>query len=180
MTRDLRDVVNKIVVAVTDDDPTAEEIAGLAADLAAFFDASVVLVYLGKLPLISPMGASPIGTAEMAAAAMRSIEESGRRVLDRMTKALAAHEIMVTSQVSVGTGTHAIRDIVEKEQADLVVLPSWGSGVANRLVRVFSPSIVEDAPCPVLVLKGNRWLTKSKVPRPSLSKAKGSAAGRPS
>ncbi|MDG6926635.1 MAG: universal stress protein [Nitrososphaerota archaeon] len=170
MNRDLRDVVNKIIVAVTDDEPTNEQIADLAADLAAFFDASVMLLYMGKLPTVSPLGASPVGTSEMAAVAVRSVEEVGKKALDRMAEVMAANGLPVTSRVVIGAGTHAIKDITEKEQADLVILPSWQEGVTNRLIRVFSPSIIEDAACPVLVLKGNRWLTKSKAPRPGAAK----------
>jgi nucleotide-binding universal stress UspA family protein len=170
MTRDLRDVVNKIIVAITDDEPTNEQIADLAADLAAFFDASVMLLFMGKLPTVSPMGASPVGTVEMASYAVKSVEETGQKTLDRMAAAMAANGVAVTSRVVIGAGTHAIKDITEKEQADLVILPSWQTGVANRLIRVFSPSVIEDAACPVLVLKGSRWLTKSKAPRPSQTK----------
>ena len=61
MARDLRDVVNKIMVAMSDSEPTSEEIAGLASDLATFFDASIVLVYLGSMPMTIPSSEGPIG-----------------------------------------------------------------------------------------------------------------------
>jgi nucleotide-binding universal stress UspA family protein len=167
MSLDLRDVVNKIIIATGDDDPAPEEIAELASNLATFFDASVVLVYLGKLPLNIPPGPNQLASPQIIAAATTAIEDNGKRVLDGMAEVMTAHGIKVGSRLVIGTGNQAIKDIIEKEQADLVVLPTWGSGVANRLARVFSPSVLEDATCPVLVLKGNRWLSKSKSLRPS-------------
>lgn len=167
MTRDLRDIVNKIVLVVDGDDPTLEEIAGLASDLATFFDASAALVYMGKMPLGLPAGPNQVGSSQLMAAAMSAIEEGGKRTLERMAGVLEAHGIKVSSQVVMNAGAATLRQIFEKEQADLIILPRWDSGVANRLARLISPSILEDATCPVLVLKGNRWLTESKAPRPS-------------
>lgn len=167
--RDLRDVVNKIIVAISDNEPTPEEIASLSSDLAAFFDASVVLVYLGKLPLNMPPESGQGGAMQMAAAAVDAIEENAKRVLDSMAKVMVAQGVTVSATLLMGTGSHAIRDIIEKENCDLVVLPHWHGGAAERLIRVFSPSILEDATCPVLVLKGNKWLTKSRATRPSQS-----------
>ncbi len=166
MTRDLRDVVNKIVVLVGSDDTTLEDIANLALDLGAFFDAAVALVYFGRLPFAVPPGPNQVGAPQVAAAAVNAIEESGEKTLDRMAKVMSQHGVVVTSQVVIGAGMHAIRDVIEKEQADLVVLPKWETGVTSRLAMVISPSILEDATCPVLVLKGNKWLTKSRAPRP--------------
>lgn len=167
MVRDLHDVVNKIIVAISDYEPTPQEIAALGSDLATFFDASVVLVYFGKMPLSFPTEPSQTSSSQNTAAAIGVIEEEGRRIIDRMAEAITAEGVPVSSRFVMGAGTHAIRDIIEKEQADLVVLPSWSAGVTSRLARVFSPSILEDATCPVLVLKGTRWATKSKAARPS-------------
>jgi len=164
MTRDLRDVVNKIMVAMSDDAPTSEEIAGLASDLATFFDASIILVYLGSMPLALPSSEGPIGHTEVAAA-VEAVDEKGRRTLDKMAEILIAHGVPVKSSVVLGDRRHAIKEIIEQEKCDLVVLPHWESGAAQRFLRVFSPSVLEDATCPVLVLKGSRWLTESKAPR---------------
>jgi nucleotide-binding universal stress UspA family protein len=169
MSRDLREVVNKIIVPVSEDDPTADDVAGLASDLAAFFDASVVLVYMGRLPLSIPLGPNQAGSPQVAAAVLNSIEANGNAALDRMAEMLTSHGVPVSSRIVVSYGNHIIRDIIEKEQADLVVLPKWEAGVTSRLARVLSPSILEDATCPVLVLKGNKWLTKSKAARPGIS-----------
>jgi nucleotide-binding universal stress UspA family protein len=168
-TRDLREVVNKIIVTITDDEPTTEQIASLASDLAAFFDASVVLVYLGKLPLNIPSEAGQAGGIQMAASAVDAIEDRAQTILDSMAEIMVAHGVTVSARVVIGTGSHAIREIIEKENCDLVVLPHWQGGAAERLIRVFSPSVLEDATCPVLVLKGNKWLTKSRAARPSHS-----------
>jgi nucleotide-binding universal stress UspA family protein len=165
MARDLRDVVNKIIVAISDDEPTSEEIAGLASDLAAFFDASVVLVYLGRVPITVPPSEGPIGLTTVAAA-LSAVEDTARRTLDRMAEILMEHGVSVTSRLVMSDSHHAIRQIIEEEKCDLVVLPHWESGAAQRLIRVFSPSIIEDATCPVLVLKGKRWLSYSEAVRP--------------
>ncbi|MDA4113613.1 MAG: universal stress protein [Thaumarchaeota archaeon] len=170
MTRDLRDVVNKIIVTVSDDEPTNDEIAGLASDLAAFFDASVVLVYLGKMPLTVPPGEGPIGQTVVVAAAVNVIEENGRNTLDRMAEVMIAHGVQVSSRLVMSDSHQAIKTIIEQEKCDLLIIPHWESGTTQRLLRVFSPSILEDATCPVLILKGNRWLSESKAERASLSK----------
>ncbi len=78
---------------------------------------------------------------------------------------LTAHGVPVKSRVVLGERGHAIKEIIEQEKCDLVVLPHWQSGAAQRFLRVFSPSVLEDATCPVLVLKGSRWLTESRAPR---------------
>jgi nucleotide-binding universal stress UspA family protein len=168
MVRDLRDVVNKIIVAVSDDDATSDDIAGLASDLATFFDASVVLVYMGKMPLSFPPGEGAPRHAYVALA-VSAIEETGRTTLDRMAEIMIAHGVSVTSRLVMGVGDHAMREIIEQEKCDLLILPTWETGVTQRLLRVFSPSILEDATCPVLVLKGNRWLANSLASRPSKS-----------
>jgi len=165
MPRDLRDVVNNIIVAVGDDEATSEEIAGLASDLAAFFDAAVVLVYVGKLPV--SFSANPGQTVNPnVGLAMAAIEETGRRTLEMMAEVLIAHGVPVSSRLIMGGGEHALREIIEQEKCDLVVLPHWETGVTQRLLRVFSPSILEDATCPVLILKGSKWLSNSQAPRP--------------
>lgn len=168
MARDLREVINKIIVAVSDDEATPEQVAALASDLALFFDASVTLVYLGRLPLSYPLGENQAISTQIAAEAVKAIDQGGKKILDMMAESISVQGVPVSSRVVIGPGTHAIRDIIETEQADLVVLPNWGTGVTNRLFRLFSPSILEDASCPVLVLKGNRWQSKSKAVRPSL------------
>ena len=127
MTRDLRDVVNKIIVAVSGDEPTKEEIAGLASELATFFDASVVLLYLGKMPLGVPPSEGPAGHSRYAAA-LGAIEENTRVTLDRMAETMVANGVSVTARVVLGEGTHVIGDIIEKEKCDLVVLPGWNGG----------------------------------------------------
>ena len=165
MARDLRDVVNKIIVTVDEYNASYDDIAGLASDLAAFFDAAVVLVYVGKMPVSLPIGEGPVATPNIALA-MDAIEESGRSTLDRMAEVMNAHGVRVTERLVMGGGEHALRDIMEREKCDLLILPHWESGVGQRLLRVLSPSILEDATCPVLVLKGNRWLSESKAPRP--------------
>src|ERR1700722_568523 len=169
MTRDLRDVVNKIIVTVSDDAPTNEEIAVLASELAAFFDASVVLVYLGKMPLTLPPGEGPVGHT-VVAAAVNVIEENGRTTLDRMAEVMIANGVQVSSRLVMSDSHQAIRAIIEQEKCDLLIIPHWESGTTQRLMRVFSPSILEDATCPVLILKGNRWLSDSKAPRASTTK----------
>ena len=179
MTRDLRDVVNKIIVTISDDEPTSEEIAGLASDLATFFDASVVLVYMGKMPLVMPSSEGPVGHTEIAAS-LSAIEENARSTLDRMAEIMIAHGVSVTSRVVLSEGSHVIREIIEKEKCDLVVVPHWETGATHRLLRVFSPSILEEATCPVLVLKGNRWLSESKAVRASLLKSSSEADDAPS
>ena len=166
MPRDLRDVVNKIVVTISDDEPTTEEIAGLASDLAGFFDASVVLVYLGKLPLVVPQSEGLIGQTQVATA-LSIIEENARGTIDRMVEIMRANGVTVTSRVVISAGSHVIREITEEEKCDLVILPHWQTGATQRLIQVFSPSILEDATCPVLVLKGNKWLSESKSVRAS-------------
>jgi nucleotide-binding universal stress UspA family protein len=168
MTRDLRDVVNKIIVTVSDNEPTNEEIAGLASDLAAFFDAAVVLVYFGKMPVTLPPGEGPVGHT-VVAAAVNVIEENGRTTLDRMAEVMIAQGIQVSSRLVMSDSHQAIKEIIEKENCDLLVIPHWESSTTQRLLRVFSPSILEDATCPVLILKGNKWLSASKAPRASLS-----------
>ncbi len=65
--------------------------------------------------------------------------------------------------------SNAIRETIEQEKCDLVVLPHWETGASKRLVRLFFPSILEQASCPVLVLKGTKWLTASKAERPGLA-----------
>jgi nucleotide-binding universal stress UspA family protein len=166
MARDLRDVVNKIIVAISEGDPTSDEIAGLASDLAAFFDASVVVVYLGKLPLSMPQGEAPLGQAQMGSV-VNAMEEGAKKTLDKMVEVMVAHGVQASSRIVISTGVHPIRDIIEEEKCDLVIVPHWESGAAQRLLRVFSPSIIEEATCPVLVLKGNKWLSESKAVRPS-------------
>jgi nucleotide-binding universal stress UspA family protein len=170
MTRDLRDVVNKIIVAISDDLPTTEEIADLSSDLSTFFDASVVLVYLGKMPLIVPQSEG-LAAQTQVGAAMNVIDDNARKTLDRMVEIMSAHGVRATSRVVISAGSHVIRDIIEEEKCDLVVLPNWETGTTHRLLRVFSPSILEEATCPVLVLKGNKWLTDSKAARPGKSES---------
>src|ERR1700676_5527877 len=127
MARDLRDVVNKIIVAIGDDEATSDEIARLASDLGTFFDASVVLVYMGKIPPSLPPAEGPAGHPQMAIA-LSAIEESGRIMLDRMAEILIAHGVSVTSRLIMGGGEHELREIIEQEKCDLVVLPHWEPG----------------------------------------------------
>ena len=167
MARDLRDVVNKIIVAVGDDEASSDDIAGLASDLATFFDASVTLVYVGRVPLNFATSESPVGHPNVAVA-VNAIEEIGTKTLDRMADVLNAHGVPVTAKLILGGGDRTLSEIIEQEKCDLVVLPHWESGVTQRLIRVFSPSIIEQATCPVLILKGSKWLKESEAARPGI------------
>ncbi|MGA2665586.1 MAG: universal stress protein [Nitrososphaerales archaeon] len=175
MVRDLRDVVNKIIVAIGDDEATTEEVAELSAQLAAFFDASVVLVYITKTPLAVPPGEGVVSMSNAAAVA-NIIEENARKTLQKMAATMESEGVQVSSRIIMLDSRTEIKRIIEEEKADLLILPHWKTGATQRLLRVLSPSLIEDATCSVLVLKGNRWLADSKAPRPG--KRRQASSGR--
>ncbi len=109
MPRDLRDVVNKIIVAVSEDDATTTEIAALSSDLATFFDASVVLVYLAKTPLVVPPTEGAAGQTTFAIAA-NVVEEVGRKTLERMAETMASNGVPVTTRLIMGLATTVVFD----------------------------------------------------------------------
>lgn len=134
----------KVVVPV---DFSDESFAAIDTALELVLDAShVSLIYV--LPVIDPAEPGVIWT---------TVDDESRRhhaelaLAERLTDSRYAG---IRRQIAFGDPGHEIADFAQREQADLIVLPSHGrTGLTRLLIGSVAEKTVRLAHCPVLVLK---------------------------
>jgi nucleotide-binding universal stress UspA family protein len=135
----------KTVIAPVDFSESSAPAVRTAIELAGT-PASVHVIYVN--PSLSPV--SPIGIWGDEDAEQQCAEKA-HRYLDTF---LASHNIEgVVTAVEVGQPAHKIIEYVEKQNANLIVIPSHGhSGVKRAMLGSVAERVIRHAECPVLVL----------------------------
>ncbi|MBX3388188.1 MAG: universal stress protein [Phycisphaeraceae bacterium] len=125
--------------------------ARYARAIAPVFGASVIVVHAAELPPPAAETAAMI-PATAPAPDMAALLESARNGVDVFVRE-NLEGVEVRTIVTVGSPDHEIVQAAVREGADLIVMGTHAQGVLKRLVfGSISKSVVESAPCPVLLV----------------------------
>ena len=62
--------------------------------------------------------------------------------------------VNVSAELRIGSPYRVVRDLVQEQEVDLVVVPTHGrSGVAHMFLGSVAERIARHAPCPVLTIR---------------------------
>ena len=146
--------MKRIVAAVDLSEPSLRA-ADLAADLAAKYDAELVLLTVGREIVWPDPGMEAYARMEhmpepVAAVAIGSMRERLAEIRDRATAKGARR---ISTDVFVGDPAGQILDCANARQADLIALGSRGHGrLAGLLLGSVAQKVVALAHCAVLVV----------------------------
>jgi nucleotide-binding universal stress UspA family protein len=143
----------KRIVCPIDFSDHSQEALIVATDLAARFQAEILLVHivpmLPKLPSLSTLFKEAEYEAQLQEEAKRRLEESVRQLAQKGVRA----------EVLLGTANDVGMEIVrvgEHHQADLIVIATHGTSGWNKFVfGSVAEKVVHAAHCPVLVLRAS-------------------------
>jgi len=145
--RDARFMAKPVIAAV---DPLREDVAPAALGLLLARLTAAPLVLAAAYRIDSYVDSS---YPEYASASRRDAEHAISRVADLVARAPGAPTAVTTAVTpAVGSATHALHDLVEREQARLVAIGSSGRGRAGRVLPgAVTDRLLHGAPCPVAV-----------------------------
>lgn len=145
----------KRIVAAVDHSDASLRAADLAAELAAKFDAALVLLTVGRDPGAPDPGMEAFARLEhirdpAPALFIGSLRDSLIGVSDRAQAKGANH---VSTEAIAGDPAEQIIAFATEAQADLIVMGSRGHGqLAGLLLGSVAQKVVAHAHCPVLVV----------------------------
>ncbi len=143
--------LKKILVPVDGSD-MAERAVGWAADIAKLYEAELVLLYVSLLPEDTDDKRSA-ASSWLPAIATVSVKKVSHGIMEKMTAQLDKN-MQVTKIVRTGKPEEAIVEFARTEQVDLVAIGGRGLGlVEGFLLGSVSQTVLEKAPCPVMIVK---------------------------
>jgi len=143
-------VISKIVVGLDGSDG-AMQAARMAVEIAAKFEAKVLLYYV-----VPPVALPPeAGGAEMTI--IESNRSAGEEVLASVKKAIAQPGLEVETAIGFGPAAETLADMAAAQNADLVVVGSRGRGaVARVLLGSVADRLSHICNRPLLIVHGAR------------------------
>jgi nucleotide-binding universal stress UspA family protein len=139
----------KKIVTGVDGSPNSMRALEDALQLAKQFSSELIVVYVVHIPITS-YSYDVLGSLEV----FNKLEEDGKQSLAK--SASIASDAGVTAKTILLTGDPAqgILDTAAKEEADLLIVGSRGTGTLERLLMgSVSERVVRFSKCPVLVVK---------------------------
>ncbi len=142
--------INRILVPF-DFSEHAESALRHAAELARMHEAKIDVLY--AVEVIATPTIDESGHVKLRTDNDPSVLDPPRKALERRLEALG---IEATVFVERGTAAEEVRLFTERNEVDLIVIASHGiSGLRARLLGSVSRAVLEDALCPVLLLKSH-------------------------
>jgi len=138
----------KIILA-TDGSDNAQRAAQAAIDLAKGLSlSSIVITHI----MTNPPDQSRMVKAQFDVHTL--LEDDAKVALKRTIDALSHVGLSYDLKVSIGDPSVEIREIANKEMADLIIIGSRGLGALKGvLLGSVSQKIAQTAPCPVMIVK---------------------------
>lgn len=145
----------KKVLAALDFSECASDVAAHAADVAAAFGASAVVLHVDQLPAgidpDTPIRPGPTGEEVDAAAYLR---DGSRKQLSRFAPFFEAKGVAVEQHVKTGKVADAILEAIDDVGADLVVMGTHGRrGLSRLMLGSVAEAVMRGAKCPVLTVR---------------------------
>jgi nucleotide-binding universal stress UspA family protein len=150
----------KPIVLATDGSPSAAEATLQAIELARALAAPLVAVSVEHATL---PGAGYYGSAEVIAELSRAAAERAQEALTQVEA--VAGEAGVECEVVHATGSvpEEICRVAARQKARMLVIGAHGWGPLRRVLHgSVSTAVVQQAPCPVLVVRGGPELTPER------------------
>jgi nucleotide-binding universal stress UspA family protein len=145
--------MNAKILFPTDFSSLGQTALELATTLAKERGAKLVIAHVEEPPLAYGGGELYFG-----------MEEPDRKEIERMLAAVVPHDRTVSYEhrLLMGSPATAIVHFAEKENVDLIVMPTHGrTGLYRLLMGSVAEEVVRKATCPVLTVKG---ASKAKEP----------------
>jgi universal stress protein E len=148
----------RVLVAATDLTPVGNSAVELAAGLAGLFDATLDVVYAWPLPLGVPI----LPELDVPAQSRMDIEQHERAARTRFEHALAALalRVEVRPHLLCGAPSIAIQEVVERREADLLVMGSVSrGGIAGLLLGNTAERLLDRVQCSILTIKPHDFVS---------------------
>ncbi|GAB3693665.1 universal stress protein [Halorubrum pallidum] len=135
------------ILVPTDGSPASDAAIEHALDLAAQYDARVHALYVVDGSAYSSLEAG----AELV---VEALEDEGAAATDRVAAAAAEAGIDCETTVTTGTAYQSIRDYVEENDIDVIVMGTHGrKGLDRYLLGSVTERVVRTADVPVLTVR---------------------------
>jgi len=143
---------NKILVAV-DGSEQAAKAALHGAELAVKLGADLILFHVvPTLPSYASISPDQLGCVQHDGE--EEFYKQGREILSRVKDELAAYEINISSEISVGHPADEICKMAIKCKCDLLIMGSRGLGqIKGYLMGSVSNRVCRLVDCPVLIMR---------------------------
>jgi universal stress protein E len=142
----------RTIVAATDLTAVGNRAVEIAADLARLFQAELDVVHAWPLPLAVPV----LPELDVPAQSRLDVEQHERAARERFEQALASLSLPVPAcpQLVCGAPSTAIQEVVERREADLLVMGTVSrSGIAGLLLGNTAERLLDRVQCPLLTIK---------------------------
>ena len=147
-----------VLVAATDLTPVGNRAVELAADLAEMFHAELDVVHAWPLPLAVPV----LPELDVPAQSRVDVEQHERAARSRFEQALATLSLRVDFRPHLlcGAPSIAIQEVVERREADLLVMGSVSrSGIAGLLLGNTAERLLDRVQCSLLTIKPHDFVS---------------------
>jgi len=144
------------ILVPTDFGTASESAVACAKDLAAKFNARLLLLHIVEDPT-----ATGVWMPEVYIAASAELRDTLLRdARQKLESALTAEErarFIASTEVRTGTAAEAIGAFAREKGIDLIVMGTHGRrGLAHMFLGSVAERVVRTAPCPVLTVRGDR------------------------
>lgn len=139
-------MIKKILIPV-DGSESADKACSYGLEIASGVGAEVVFLYVSNINQLAI-------NACLTEALMKAVEEAGTEIINRAVS-LAPEGVKVEGVTVSGSPAVVIIEQAEALKADMIVMGSRGLGMfKGALLGSVSQYVVEQANCPVVVVKG--------------------------
>ena len=142
------------ILLVVDSSDAAVRAARKAVELASDLNAKVDAAFVVDTGTLRQLLSGKILVAEEMEEFEEDLAAGGRKYLRVAEQLAAEHDVSLGSHLLKGTWTPAILAEAKRVKADLIVLGGFKYSLAKRdLVCKQKQAIIDDAPCPVMVVR---------------------------
>jgi nucleotide-binding universal stress UspA family protein len=139
------------ILVPTDGSEPATTAGKFAIRLAAEQGAHITFVYVVDTSVANELQDISGKTAQQV---VQELERTGQRHLDYLARRATAAQLAVTQHVRRGTPYTEITELAGEQGVDLIVIAQVGHrGPLRILIGNVTERVIENAPCPVLVVK---------------------------
>ena len=145
------------ILVTTDFSETSLEALPVAVEIAAHFDAELLLVHVLPVDTPTPWDIPPYADFGLASLPLPEYEAQVRQEVERrltMVSAKHVHGVKVRGLVGRGDAAGEINRTATAEKADLIVLATHGwTGWRHLVFGSVAEKVLREAPCPVLSVR---------------------------
>ncbi|MCQ8892536.1 MAG: universal stress protein [Candidatus Methanosuratincola sp.] len=138
----------KKILAPVDGSPATRMVIEWACHFAKTFGSELLLLHVVSIPPVSDVGGIQVAAKEL--------EEAGQSILNSAVKAAEERSVVPTAilDFSVGNAGMRIVQLAKEKSADMIVIGARGqSRIRALLMGSVANSVVNNAPCPVFVVR---------------------------